>query len=160
MEPAISITEFTDGKEDSSILPKDFFNTGEQRLPVAKWRNVSVKLFLGGTPMAEISEMVGQEVEEVKAFIHSSAGQYIIKEQTEDVDSIIESIIRGSKMDGVLEMLRIRDKGSSDGVRLAAIKELRSCEEALDASKGQLPPEQAKAELEKLLKEMLTQPEQ
>lgn len=95
--------------------------------------------------------MLGQEVEDVKAFVHSPKGKFLIKEMSREDDLAYETLLEGARMDNLLELLRVRDHGSSDTCKLNAVKALNELSDSHGGKKSALSPEEAKKELEAIL---------
>lgn len=121
--------------------------------PVRKWKNLACKLFVGGESISEISKMVNQDEAIVRDFVYSPHGKTVIKQLEQESISVFDNILSGSKLDSLMTLLTLRDKGSTDTVRLNATKLLLDLSEGKDPNRHK-SPEEMKKEVEQLLKGM------
>lgn len=122
-------------------------------VPVSKWSNIACKLYVAGESFHVIANTLALDEDEVKSFVTSPGGQTICRDLITDENQAVKNILRGSKLDTVNMLIQMRDTAQSESVRLSTCKTILDLEAQLQ-SEQTISPDEAKAEIDKLMKEL------
>ncbi len=92
--------------------------------PIKPWQRLATLMYVSGTPLHDVAKEMNTEVARITEFISSPKGTALLKTLLSENAERMTNMIEATIVDTLMTIINIRDRGKTEGSRLAACNQL------------------------------------